>query len=68
MNKVKRKRLGLLTTSRYELTNTTARLLARQNMEAIYQLLDECQETRPSVWDTLLNAIRAGLEQRGTSG
>jgi len=68
MKKVKRKRLGLFATSRYEMTNTTARLLARQNMEPIYQLLDECQETRPGVWETLLTGIGAGLERRDMSG
>jgi len=68
MKKVRRKRLGLFATSQYELTNTTVRLLARQNMEPIYRLLDECQETRPGVWETLLDAIRAGLDQRDTSG
>ncbi len=68
MKKVKGKRLGLFATSRYEMTNTTARLLAQQNVEPIYQLLDECQGTRPQVWETLVNGIKAGLERRDTSG
>ncbi len=68
MKKVRRKRLELFVASRYELTNTAARLLARQNVELLYQLLDECQATRPQVWETLVNGIKAGLERRDTSG
>lgn len=68
MNKVRRKRLGLFAASRYELTNTATRLLARQNMEPIYQLLDECQSTRSRVWQVLVKGIRVGLDCRDLSG
>jgi len=82
MKKVRRKRLGLFVASRYELTNTTARLLARQNTEPIYQLLAECQQTldecqqllaecqatRSRVWEVLIKDIRVGLDRRDLSG
>jgi hypothetical protein len=68
MNKMRRKRLGLFVSSRYELTNTAARLLARQNVEPIYQLLDECRATRPRVWQVLVKGIRVGLDRRDLSG
>ena len=68
MKKVKSKRLGLFATTHYEVTITTARLLAQQNIEPIHQLLDECQGTRPRLWETLVEGIRAGLERRDMSG
>ncbi len=68
MKKAKSKRLGLFTTRRYEVTHTTAKLLDYQNIEPVYQLLDECQATRPQVWEALVKGIRAGLERRHMSG
>jgi hypothetical protein len=68
MKKAKSKRLGLFTTRRYEVTHTTTKLLDYQNIESVYQLLDECQSTRPQVWEALVKGIGAGLERRHMSG
>ena len=67
MNKTKTKRLGLFTERRYEVTPAAARLLAQQNIEPVYQLLDKCQATRPQVWEALVKGISAGLKRRDMS-
>lgn len=55
---------GLVKTQAYRLPDTTKALAAQAPVDAVQQLVDECSQSRPHVWEHLGRQIEAGLRQR----
>lgn len=64
LDAVEEKRLKVFSTTRYELPDSTATLIARQPTEPVQQLLRSCQDNQPEKWNLLQNEIRSAIKAR----
>lgn len=64
LDTIEEKRLKVFTTTRYELPDSTATLIAQQPIEPIQQLLQACQDNEPEMWKLLQNEIKSAIKAR----
>lgn len=64
LQKIKERKLKILTFSHYELPESTAAMLLRQPVEPVQQLLTECQSYRPQLWKLLVADIKKAIKMR----
>jgi hypothetical protein len=64
LDAVEEKRLKVFSTTRYELPDATATLIAQQPIEPVQQLLRSCQDNQPGKWNLLQNEIRSAIKAR----
>lgn len=60
----KKKALGFIPVTTYELPSTTVQGAAQFPMERINQMLLNAQQTRPELWKLLIDGIKRGIAQR----
>ena len=64
LNVIQEKKLKIFTTTRYELPESTRSLAASLPPEPVQQLLSDCRDYRPEVWNLLVKQIKQGINNR----
>lgn len=61
---IQEKKLKIFTTTHYELPEATRALAAELPTEPVQQLLGNCRDYRPELWELLMKHIKKGFESR----
>jgi len=62
--RIQERRMAVLKTTGYKMTISTAQLAAEQPISPIMDLLEECQRSRPYIWQLLMKKIKSAIDSR----
>ncbi len=62
--RIQERTLRILKTTGYKVTVSTSRQAAEMPLSPIFQLLEDCQRTRPYIWQLLMKQIKTAIDSR----
>lgn len=62
--RIQERRMKVLKTTSYKMTVSTARQAAEQPLDPVIRLLEECQYTRPYIWQLLISGMKSAINSR----
>jgi len=66
--RIQERKMRVLKTIAYKMTTSTAKTASEQPIIPVFSLLEECQQSRPYVWQLLLKQIKSAIDSRTDYG